>query len=142
MIQKLKQLYQTKKEIINYLIFGLLTTIVNYIVFFPLLLLFKQIPTVISNTIAWFISLLFAYFTNRRWVFQSQAKGLKAILIEFWWFLIARIFSLFIDNLIVYLGIDRWHQNELLVKLVSQILIVILNYLFSKWIFKSKKAPK
>lgn len=142
MIQKLKQLYQTKKEIINYLIFGLLTTIVNYIVFFLLLLLFKQIPTVISNTIAWFISILFAYFTNRRWVFQSQAKGLKAILIEFWWFLIARIFSLFIDNLIVYLGIDRWHQNELLVKLVSQILIVILNYLFSKWIFKSKKAPK
>lgn len=142
MIQKLKQLYQTKKEIINYLIFGLLTTIVNYIVFFPLLLLFKQIPTVISNTIAWFISLLFAYFTNRRWVFQSQAKGLKAILIEFWWFLIARILSLFIDNLFVYLGIDRWHQNELLVKLVSQILIVILNYLFSKWIFKSKKAPK
>lgn len=142
MIQKLKQLYQTKKEIINYLIFGLLTTIVNYIVFFLLLLLFKQIPTVISNTIAWFISFLFAYFTNRRWVFQSQAKGLKAILIEFWWFLIARIFSLFIDNLFVYLGIDRWHQNELLVKLVSQILIVILNYLFSKWIFKSKKAPK
>lgn len=142
MIQKLKQLYQTKKEIINYLIFGLLTTIVNYIAFFSLLLLFKQIPTVISNTIAWFISLLFAYFTNRRWVFQSQAKGLKAILIEFWWFLIARIFSLFIDNLFVYLGIDRWHQNELLVKLVSQILIVILNYLFSKWIFKSKKAPK
>ena len=142
MIQKLKQLYQTKKEIINYLIFGLLTTIVNYIVFFLLLLLFKQIPTVISNTIAWFISLLFAYFTNRRWVFQSQAKGLKAILIEFWWFLIARIFSLFIDNLFVYLGIDRWHQNEFLVKLVSQILIVILNYLFSKWIFKSKKAPK
>lgn len=142
MIQKLKQLYQTKKEIINYLIFGLLTTIVNYIAFFSLLLLFKQIPTVISNTIAWFISLLFAYFTNRRWVFQSQAKGLKAILIEFWWFLIARIFSLFIDNLFVYLGIDRWHQNEFLVKLVSQILIVILNYLFSKWIFKSKKAPK
>ena len=142
MIQKLKQLYQTKKEIINYLIFGLLTTIVNYIVFFLLLLLFKQIPTVISNTIAWFISFLFAYFTNLRCVFQSQAKGLKAILIEFWWFLIARIFSLFIDNLFVYLGIDRWHQNELLVKLVSQILIVILNYLFSKWIFKSKKAPK
>lgn len=142
MIQKLKQLYQTKKEIINYLIFGLLTTIVNYIVFFLLLLLFKQMPTVISNTIAWFISLLFAYFTNRRWVFQSQAKGLKAILIEFWWFLTARIFSLLIDNLIVYLGIDRWHQNELLVKLVSQIFIVILNYLFSKWIFKSKKAAK
>ncbi|MGL5886302.1 MAG: GtrA family protein [Bombilactobacillus sp.] len=142
MIPKLKQLYQTKKEIINYLIFGLLTTIVNYIVFFLLLLLFKQMPTVISNSIAWFISLLFAYFTNRRWVFQSQAKGLKATLIEFWWFLTARIFSLFIDNLIVYLGIDRWHQNESLVKLVSQILIVILNYLFSKWIFKSKKAAK
>lgn len=137
MIKRLLKLTQEeKKEIVNYLIFGLLTTAVNYSAFFLLLWLFPQITTIAANSLAWFSSLLFAYFTNRRWVFQSQTKGLKAVIREFSWFLAGRIFSLISENVIVYLGIDIWHQQPFFVKLIGQGVVVILNYLFSKKIFK------
>ncbi|BDR57798.1 GtrA family protein [Xylocopilactobacillus apicola] len=137
-MDKFKNLEPKKKEIITYLIFGILTTAVNYIVFFALTFAMPEMKTVWANTIAWFISFLFAFFTNRKWVFNSKAQGFKARILEFWWFLAARTFSLFADDLIVYLGIDLMQQNKLLVKLISQILIVLINYVFSKWIFKSK----
>lgn len=135
MLNKIKKLARNNQEIVKYIIFGVLTTAVNYIVFFTLISVYSGMNTVIANTIAWIISFLFAFFTNRKWVFKSKAAGFKERLMEFWWFLVARIFSLVIDDTIIYLGIDMLHQNQLLIKLISQIVIVLINYIFSKWIF-------
>ncbi|BDR57411.1 GtrA family protein [Xylocopilactobacillus apis] len=137
-MDKLKRLYKKRKELIDYLVFGVLTTAVNYIVFFILLLIIPSMKAVTANTLAWIVAFLFAYFTNRRWVFHTKAVGLKDNLIEFWWFFVARLFSLIVDDVIVYLGIDLMGQNKLLVKLISQVVIVIINYSLSKWIFKDK----
>lgn len=137
MIDKIKNIYQENRVVIDYLIFGVLTTAVNYLVFFVVLFVWPKTMTVVANTIAWVIAFLFAYFTNRKWVFHTKAVGLKANLLEFWWFFVARVFSLGADDAIVYLGIDLLHQNKLFIKLLSQVVIVIINYTFSKWIFKN-----
>ena len=78
MNEKLKALYEKYKDLIPYVIFGVLTTIVNYVSYW----LFAHplgCGTVFSTAVAWVLSVLFAYVTNRRWVFHSEAKGAKAI---------------------------------------------------------------
>ena len=90
MNEKLKALYEKYKDLIPYVIFGVLTTIVNYVSYW----LFAHplgCGTVFSTAVAWVLSVLFAYVTNRRWVFHSEAKGAKAIGKEFAAFLGARL---------------------------------------------------
>ena len=89
MNEKLKALYEKYKDLIPYVIFGVLTTIVNYVSYW----LFAHplgCGTVFSTAVAWALSVLFAYVTNRRWVFHSEARGVKAIGKEFAAFLGAR----------------------------------------------------
>ena len=102
MNEKLKALYEKYKDLIPYVIFGVLTTIVNYVSYW----LFAHplgCGTVFSTAVAWVLSVLFAYVTNRRWVFHSEAKGAKAIGKEFAAFLGARLGTGLLDMLIMYL---------------------------------------
>ena len=122
------------KELILYIIFGILTTLVNILVY----LLFAKIFGVnylISNIIAWFLSVLFAYITNRLWVFEStSSKILKEISLFFG----GRLFSGVLDTGFMYLFIDILLLNDFISKIIIQVIVIIINYVFSKIIVFKK----
>ena len=126
------------KDIILYLIFGVLTTLVNWLVYFPLANLLK-VNYIAADVIAWVAAVAFAFVTNRTYVFHSERRG-TAIAGEAAMFAAARVFSLLCEIAVMALGIDLLGFNENLVKIAAAVLVVILNYVFSKLIvFKRKE---
>ncbi len=122
------------KEVILYLIFGISTTIINIVMFQMLRQL--NISIIISNTIAWFISVLFAYMTNKRYVFESKNESKSEIVL----FFSSRLFSLIVDNIGILILINVILVNEFYSKIIINIIVIIINYLFSKFlVFKQKK---
>ena len=117
------------KELFWYVVFGTLTTIVNVVVYFALE--YIGINYIISNIIAWFLSVLFAYVTNRIWVFESKSPN---ILKEMVLFFSGRIFSGVLDTALLYLFVDILTLGNTFSKIAVEIIITILNYLLSKLI--------
>ena len=141
-METIKILWNKYKEIINYLIFGVLTTIVNYISYI-ILTKVCNIDYLVSTVIAQVIAIIFAYITNKIFVFQSKNLSKKEFLKEMFSFFGFRILSLFLDMGFMYLFVDMLHLNDIIMKLVSNVLIVIANYIFSKlFIFRKKEAKK
>ena len=127
--------YHKYKEGLLYLFFGGCTTIVNILVF----MIFRSfhVNTYISNGIAWFVSVFFAFITNKLFVFESKGLGLKKAVKECLSFFAFRVLSLLFDMGIIYLMIDVLHCGDLISKIVSNIFVIIINYVFSKlFIFK------
>lgn len=126
--------YLLNRQVILYLIFGILTTLVNiltYILFVYLI----GINYLFGNILAWFVSVVFAYITNRIWVFESKNGQ---IISEFTFFVGGRLFSGFLDTLLLYMFIDLLSLDDLFSKIVIGIIVVIVNYILSKYIvFKS-----
>lgn len=117
-----------KKELILYVVFGVLTTVVNiiaYVVFAK----FLNVDYIMSNIIAWFLSVLFAYITNRIWVFESKSDN---ILREISLFFGGRLFSGVVDTSLLYLMVDILLIGDFVSKVVTQIIVVVLNYVISK----------
>lgn len=140
--EKIINCYSKYKEIINYIIFGVLTTIVNYIVYILSAKVIK-LEVIISTFVAWFISVLFAYFTNRKYVFKSKVTKKLALIKELVSFICFRILSGVIDIVIMYVSVDLMHLNDLVMKLVANVIIIALNYLFSKiFIFNNKESKE
>ena len=138
MIQWALELMKKYREVILYLIFGVLTTLVNIVSYF-LLTDIAGVNYLLSNVIAWVLSVLFAYGTNRVWVFQSQAKGTAAILKEMVSFFGARLFSGGLDMGIMFVCVSLIGLPDGVIKILSNVLVIVLNYLFSKlWIFKKR----
>lgn len=130
----MKNLLKTHRTLVLYLIFGGLTTAVNMVCFF----LFKNafhISTGVSNILAWFFSVLFAFATNKHIVFNDKSKKNFKQLAEFFG---ARIFSGLLDTIIVVIFIDYLLFPEFLIKLLSNILVIIINYVASKFIIFKK----
>lgn len=126
------------KEIINYLIFGVLTTIVSLFVYYALTVTIldpnKAFDLQIANVLSWLISVAFAYFTNRKYVFESRNSN---ILKEISSFVGSRVFTLIMDMLIMFVGVTILKGNDKILKLVSQVVVIVSNYLFSKlFVFK------
>ena len=117
------------KELFWYVVFGTLTTIVNVVVYFALE--YVGVNYIISNIIAWFLSVLFAYVTNRIWVFESKSPD---ILKEMVLFFSGRIFSGVLDTALLYLFVDILTLGNTFSKISVEIIITILNYLLSKLI--------
>lgn len=118
------------RELFLYVVFGAFTFFVNIITYF----LFENIMGInylISNILAWFFSVLFAYITNRIWVFESKSPD---ILKEMGLFFGGRIFSGAVDTGLMYLFIDVLTIEDMISKIVVQIIVIILNYVFSKLI--------
>ena len=138
MIRWALDLMKKYREVILYLIFGVLTTLANLISYF-LLTDVAGVNYLFSNVLAWVLSVLFAYGTNRVWVFQSQAKGTAAILKEMVSFFGARLFSGGLDMGIMFVCVSLIGLPDGVIKILSNILVIVLNYLFSKlWIFKKR----
>ena len=134
----MQELIIKNKEIIKYLIFGILTTLVNILCFYILDKL--NIDIYINNTISWIVSVIFAFITNKLYVFESKSLDIKTIFKEGTSFLGARIFSYFVDMGTIYLLFDGLRINKLISKIASNIIVIIINYIFSKFIFKKKEG--
>lgn len=138
-MKRIVQLYQKYQDILAYLIFGGLTTVVNLVVFYVTVTLWGWNYQV-GNVWAWFLSVLFAYLTNRVWVFHSHFTTVKALASEAVSFFLARGATLIMDMAIMWIGVSLLAQNEMLTKLVDQVVVVLANYFFSKWfVFKKEK---
>lgn len=142
MLQKIKKLYEKYKEIINYVIVGFLTTVVAlatyYICVFTFLNPENALELQIANILSWIAGVAFAYFTNRKYVFNSNNPNkLK----EAAMFTLSRLVTLILDMLIMGLGVSILKFNDKIVKLISQVVVVIGNYVFSK-LFVFKKTDK
>ena len=124
-------IYDKYKEAVLYLFFGALTTLVN-ILSYTLLTKIFNIEYMLSNVTAWILSVLFAYITNKIYVFESKTQEKKELLKEIISFFVARILSLILDMIIMYIGISVLHINDLLIKILSNVLVIISNYFMSK----------
>lgn len=123
------------KEIFAYIIAGVLTTAVNWLVFY--LCKFWIISPTVRNIIAWAVSVLFAYAANSRWVFKAKPANKKDEIKHLGEFTAARLFSGIVESAIIYIFIERLMLDEFSIKLAASIFVIIFNYLASKlWIFK------
>lgn len=143
---------KNKKEIINYIIFGVLTTVVNFAVFWLFNRLLGKNYYLVSNVIAWIVAVAFAYITNKIWVFESKVTKPKALAKEIVEFFIARLLSLGVEEagLLILVDLMKFKDlnfnlftftitGELIAKVILAIVVVILNYIFSKFIIFKKQ---
>ena len=137
-LKKLVEIYKTHIEVMRYLIFGALTTVINILTYY-ICLYILHIPNLISNIIAWILSVIVAYLTNRKYVFDSKAEAPKAIIIEVISFFASRIATLLVDEGIMYITVDKFLWNGLLMKIISNIIVIILNFVLSKLVVFRKK---
>lgn len=137
-MKAIKQLLSRFQMQIRYLLFGVATTLVNFFCY-RLLNELWNFSTVTASSLAWLISVLFAFFTNRRFVFESQTHTALARLKECLHFLISRLATGILDVVIMIIAVDFFRQPNLLWKMISNVLVIILNYLFGKFIFQKKK---
>ncbi|MCI5801480.1 MAG: GtrA family protein [Oscillospiraceae bacterium] len=119
------------REVLNYLFFGVLTTLVNLVSYFVLTRAF-HINYIAATAIAWVLSVLFAYVTNKIWVFESRDTAPGVILRELISFVGCRLFSGALDMGIMYLCVSVWGMPDGIIKILSNILVIVLNYIFSK----------
>ena len=134
---KLVALFNRYRSVIAYLFWGVVTTVVNIVVF-QFLSSGVHWNYQLANVIAWFLSVLVAYFTNKVWVFGSHYSTVKAFLKEFFWFYFYRGLTLIMDVIIMYVGISLLKFDsplqQLIVKIIDNVIVVIANYIFSKWL--------
>lgn len=143
MIQKVKALIVKYQDMILYVFFGALATLVNTASYYLCynIIGMSNVPSVI---IAWLLAVVFAFFTNKLWVFKSKSFAPDVLKHEIPTFFGARLLTGLLDLGIMYLAVDVLHGNGTVWKLISNILVIILNYVASKLIiFKKKdKSPK
>lgn len=138
-LKKLADWYRSHREAMRYLIFGGLTTLVN-IVTYAIFYYCLHISNAWSNVIAWVVGATFAYITNKLYVFSSKTNGAKELIREMLYFYVCRLITLAVDEGIMILTVDKWGWNALLMKIIANIIVIILNFIFSKIIiFKKSK---
>ncbi|KAA8446645.1 GtrA family protein [Weissella paramesenteroides] len=131
--------YFVKKyySLIFYIFFGIVTTIINISTY--LLLLSVNLNNHISVVISWFLSVVFAYVSNKLWVFDSNFIFNNGLVIEFCLFLLTRITTLFLEMIIIWYGVQYLCQSPVVWKFIDNVFVVIINYLISKLIIFRKK---
>ena len=136
----LKSLYNKHREVVNYLIFGALTTVVSLGVYYGCTATFLnpddpgQLQA--ANVISWIVSVTFAYIVNRKYVFQSKNKHILAEAASFYG---ARLATLGIDMGLMFLFVSSLGMNDKIAKIIVQVIIIASNYLISKFIIFRKK---
>lgn len=155
MIDTFKKLYKKYEEIILYLFFGVLTTVVSIVLYALLVFAFDRIAIaadnpgltldnnlILQNVCVVFkniIAILFAYVTNRKYVFKSKVTGAKAIAVEMTQFFAARLSTLVFEMIFMSVTVNMLHYPDIVMNIIAQFVIVVLNYVFSKlWIFKKE----
>ena len=136
-MRKIKDLIHKYYDVLAYLFFGVLTTAVNYIIYLPCYNLLSM-SAAVSNVIAWIFAVAFAYLTNKPFVFKSNDWSAKTVVPELTKFVGSRIASGALETLIIFVTVDLLNWNGNIMKLVTSVLVVILNYVASKLIVFKK----
>ena len=138
MVAKLKELLHRHYDILVYLVFGVMTTAVNYIVYLPCYNLL-HLSSAVSNVIAWAAAVAFAYVTNKPFVFHSHDWSAKTVVPELTKFIGTRLGSGGLETVILLVFVDILSMNGNLWKLLTSVLVVVLNYIGSKLlVFRQK----
>lgn len=162
----IKKLYKKYEDIILYIVFGVLTTVVSFVTQFSASRFLKT-SVLVSTTISWIVAVTFAYVTNRKYVFKSEEHGAAGIAAEAAKFYGARVATYFMEVIIMYLCADRFSRNfielmhlesfdytsgvfatfgdatglnEMIFKLIANVIILISNYILSKLLVFKKKS--
>jgi len=133
MFEKLKELYERHREVINYIVFGGFTTVVNIVVFFLFDTVFGW-PYLHANAIAIVLSILFAYITNKLFVFETKGLSWQENIMEFLRFIGWRAVSGLADMASMWILVDLILIDPNIAKLLTQVIVVVLNYGFSKFL--------
>lgn len=135
----LRNFLRKYRDLLIYLVFGILTTLVNYLVYLPLFNL-AALSGALSNAIAWVAAVMFAFFTNKPFVFKSRDWSANVTLPELIKFVGSRIGSGLIETAIIYLTVDLLNWNGTVWKIITSVLVVIINYIASKvFVFRQAK---
>ena len=126
------------KSILLYCIFGGLTTLTDFIVYITCTR-FLHLDEQIATWSAWFFAVLFAFFTNRKWVFDAEKTNKKGFLYQIITFFGSRLASGFVNSAMLYIFFTKLGFNDILVKVVAAVFVIILNYILSKLIVFRKK---
>ena len=135
----IKKIVSKYSDVLPYLFFGVCTTLVNIIVYW----LFARVlsfSTMISTVVAWVMAVLFAYITNRKWVFKSTSFSYSAVIREVISFLGCRLLTGVLDWASMYVLIDILQLDDLLIKALSNVIVIILNYIASKLIIFKRSS--
>lgn len=135
MMKKLIKKFLTR-EMFNYILFGVLTTIVNYGIYEISVYLGADYK--LATVLAWIAAVGFAFITNKVFVFGSRSFKMKIFLKELFSFVLARIVSGIVDLLFMILAVEIIHMNDSLAKLVSNVFVMVINYILSKFIIFNK----
>lgn len=138
MFAKIIDIFKKYNSLITYAIFGVCTTIINILAFY-LLYNVLEIKNVPANIIAWVLAVLFAFITNKLFVFKSKSMDFKTLFKEGVSFFACRFLTGVLDVLIMYFAVDVFFQNSTLWKIISNIIVIILNYIVSKVFVFNKK---
>ena len=141
-METIKSFFLKYKELILYVFFGGLTTLVNWGSYWVLADVF-HVPYLWATAIAQILSILFAYVTNRVWVFESRAKGFTAVFWEMVRFFGCRGASFVLDLVCMRVGVGGLHVNDKVMKLLSNVIVIIVNYVFSKvFVFRKPREKQ
>ena len=137
-MEKFFKIIDKHRNVLSYLFFGGLTTLVNFLVYFPL---YNWLcwSGVLSNVIAWLIAVAFAFLTNKPFVFKSHDWSSRVVLPELFKFVNCRIVSGLLETSAIWLFVDLLNWNGNWIKILVSVFVVVLNYIFSKWIVFSRK---
>ena len=154
MMETIRALLHKHRELISYVFWGVMTTVVNYVTYF-LLTEGLRVYYLTSNVIAWAVSVLFAYFVNKLYVFQSRDWAWQVALRELWQMAASRLLTLGLETIILWFFVDTLHcgdtviqltagisiHGDAIVKLAANVVVVVVNYVLSKFIiFKQKPS--
>ena len=137
MLQKIRALVEKYWDILAYLVFGVFTTVVNYVIYLPVYNLLG-LSAAVSNAIAWVVAVAFAYLTNKPFVFKSHDWSAKTVIPELTKFVSCRVASGLTETVILLVTVDLLGWNGNIWKLVTSVLVVVLNYIASKLIVFKK----
>lgn len=153
MIKRIKVIYEKQKEFILYALFGVLTTIANFVVFLITTRVFGEELVLLNNALAWIAGVVVAFVTNKLYVFNSKSWAPKTAIKEFFEFVAARLASFGFEEFGMWLCVSVLHladkslsvfvftiSGQIIIKLLLSVIVVIMNYFFSKFIiFKKNK---
>ena len=137
---KVKEFFVKYKEIILYLVFGVLTTAVSIGTF--ALTELVGIHELVGNIISWVVSVTFAFFTNRIWVFDAKTDSTKSFFVQFVLFYLSRIATFLVEELIIFVCVTLLHFNPMVIKIIAQVIVIVLNFVVSKLVVFRKKKTK
>jgi putative flippase GtrA len=129
------------KELVNYAVFGVLTTIINLIVY----ALFTKVLSAdykLSITVAWLLSIIFAFVTNKLYVFKNNGSRLTSLSKEFFLFFLIRLSSLCLDIILMIVLVQNVRMNDFLAKIIVNFIVIAVNYLASKYVVFMKKTSE